>query len=380
MKSHNIYRYGKEYYATPTGNPVYLAEALPGHFQTTAGVMVQGDGVKPNAWNYTISDKVMAHGDIQLLDANGNLSTRYFPEAGPSGADFEKMLPSSWDDAGNYNAALSRLNEKVRGSLDLSVSLAEMGKTAAMVRALKKLEGFVVRTPIKTLANKFLEYKYGWRPLMADAYGIADEILRKQLNGVHTYKAVSRIPVGIPAPAGMACYLADVYGYSAWANYKFPGALEQRGFHLTKVQVRLRASGFDLSRWTSLNPLSLGWELIPFSFVVDWVYDVGSYLRNFETGLLRRSDFVDGFYTHLRVFDSSWTFSDYARPLTGQAVFLVGTTPARRKYRYMRRTVLSSYPLPNFPILRFDLKSGNWLTLAALAAQRMSGKATNGGR
>jgi hypothetical protein len=32
-----------------------------------------------------------------------------------------------------------------------------------------------------------------------------------------------------------------------------------------------------------LNPAAIFWELVPYSFVVDWFIDIGGYLRNLQT-------------------------------------------------------------------------------------------------
>lgn len=81
----------------------------------------------------------------------------------------------------------------------------------------------------------------------------------------------------------------------------------------------------NLDKLTTLgidNPLSVGWELVPYSFVLDWFIDVGSMLENLTATLGLR--FNHGWVTDL---------VSYTRP-TGASVFS------------FERHVLTNFPVP----------------------------------
>lgn len=89
------------------------------------------------------------------------------------------------------------------------------------------------------------------------------------------------------------------------------------------------------------NPLEVAWEVVPFSFVVDWGFSVGDYLSSLDalkdvksvTGSLtikRKS--VDN-YTHVNAVDSGWTVEK----------------PSKQYYNSHERQVILGIPTPQFP-------------------------------
>jgi hypothetical protein len=121
------------------------------------------------------------------------------------------------------------------------------------------------------------------------------------------------------------------------------------------------------ARWYSLNPVSIAWELMPFSFVVDWFMNVGDYLRNLESQLIYSRFFATGY--------KSQRFS----VLTRQEAYRNGQTSSGTTHiswgghyqatafdRYMKRVVLTDFP--SVPPLRWNpnLGSARLLNAAAL--------------
>lgn len=142
----------------------------------------------------------------------------------------------------------------------------------------------------------------------------------------------------------------------------------------TKVSVNLRppSQAQMLSRWSSLNPVSIAWELVPYSFVVDWFYDIGSFLRDTETAYLNNSRFDGGFNTTIWAFETSERIR--------YDIFNKGLVPYwsnigrlnadwRWKNLIFNRTILSSYPFPRIPQVKTDLSANRMLSAAALLAQ-----------
>jgi len=128
----------------------------------------------------------------------------------------------------------------------------------------------VKRNPIDFSAQKYLEYVYGWKPLVSDIYGII-ELAKQQgqrpflLHG----KGVSKRRLG----GGTSNY----HDFSEANNVRWTSTQED-----AKVSAHIYgridpdAQGLrTLNQLGLLNPLSLAWELVSWSFVVDWFCPIG---------------------------------------------------------------------------------------------------------
>lgn len=149
---------------------------------------------------------------------------------------------------------------------------------------IKKPAGW--RPAVRNAGGLWLEYSYGWKPLVTDIFEAA-----KVLSG----------PI-----------------YEQWIH-------EKAGEDWTQTYIEVNASPFDhhttlsqdvvvrlfarvgavvscdnpnlqaLKNAGLTNPASWAWELIPFSFVVDWFYDVGGFIESLDDTL--GLTVTDGFYT-----------------------------------------------------------------------------------
>jgi hypothetical protein len=330
------------------------------HWQTSSTAVIQGDGRNPYPWSYTVNDFVRPFGKKSSF-ANGTVAVPYKVERGALGVggENEKPFDPSWDQRTIvYNQALSNLNELTRGSLDLAVDLAELGSTRRMIRELGKVSRLASSVRDlwsgSALANGWLEFQYGWRPLMGTIFGLADESVRYVLNNVTTYRASSLAKED----------RVDSVSQFVYSN-NIPMTRRLKRKQACSVSVTMDVQGFDLARFSSLNPVSLAWELIPYSFVVDWFVDVGSYIRNLETGLLYNQAFRSGYASELHAADVLQTCSlAVVKPFTERYMY-ENITMKRRKREFVR-TVFGSYPLPRIPSVKADLGSTQLLSAASL--------------
>lgn len=114
--------------------------------------------------------------------------------------------------------------------------------------------------PTQGLAQRWLELQYGWLPLMSDISHLADYIATLDKPGKRRISANHWI--------GMTPYSNYLYGKcSGTGKYS-----KQIIAYVTEDRPS------PLERLGLLDPESVVWELVPFSFVADWVYPIGSYL------------------------------------------------------------------------------------------------------
>jgi len=117
------------------------------------------------------------------------------------------------------------------------------------------------------LANRWLEIQYGWKPLISDLYGVSEALAVKIQSGMYRYVSTQREIVK-----------GDALNVSPFvSNWEVTDRLRVR------ARYKIQDEGLkSLSQLGFTNPLLLAWELIPFSFVVDWAIPVGDWLSSLD--------------------------------------------------------------------------------------------------
>ena len=139
-----------------------------------------------------------------------------------------------------------------------------------------------VSTQSKAIANGWLELQYGWLPLLQDIYQttIAIQDRRRKKEPLFRVSAVvSR----------------QKNRQEVRKNYDADVTLTHDVRLTAKVILYFRLENEDLrlaSQMGITNPIALAWELLPFSFVLDWLLPVGNYFSNLDATLGTR--FVRG--------------------------------------------------------------------------------------
>lgn len=133
------------------------------------------------------------------------------------------------------------------------------------------------QNPRQAVASGWLELQYGWLPLLSDVYGSAEWLAQKQSREIRNKVAAlhhlelndfTRTPLG-------GGYVCDVLRESNTIfDYKGVVWFATSGAELAS----LKQAGLT-------NPILLAWELLPYSFVVDWFLPVGNFLSNLDSTL-----------------------------------------------------------------------------------------------
>jgi hypothetical protein len=215
---------------------------------------------------------------------------------------------------------------------------------------------------LKTAGGNWLQWQYGLRPLLQDVYGAVDELYRHELPTILEVRGKFKQSIG-DQPLSQQ-YIGDAYEKAKVVGVQ--GAI----FHCRFTDK----GGFDLKRWSSLNPITLAWETLPYSFVVDWAYDIGGMLRSLETSLLYDTQFLSGYSTELWAYDAYHTQSGKIGIYQGGQGFEARECTSSYKFVRFDRVRLGSFPLPNLPTFKVKLGSERMLSAASLLAQNLSGR------
>lgn len=253
---------------------------------------------------------------------------------------------------------LLKLKDK---KIDLGTALAESIKTVDMVAASAKTlwetllavkrgripkwarRGF---NPSVSLSNSYLQFKYGWKPLMQDVYS-AYELARDGLGRkTETFSASRSILESYESATEVL----------SWKDRRQVVQVQGKCKLWARIDSELYS---NVSRVGLNNPLSLGWELVPFSFVVDWGIPVGNFLEalNASAGLT----FVGGF-TSVRAVGSVSGELQIPADATGHG------TKALYEFFSFSRTALTGFPKP-IPYAKSPFSTSNVESALALWRQ-----------
>lgn len=128
--------------------------------------------------------------------------------------------------------------------------------------------------------NLWLEWKYGWQSLMTDVSGLAEHIESVRSKDVNLDGKIKTSVTRRTFTTGP--YTLEVS----------PSSLGERQDTLMlqgTLTTRFRMNNPDLllpAKVGLTNPLSVAWELVPFSFVVDWFLPIGKFIDALDVNFL----------------------------------------------------------------------------------------------
>lgn len=208
-------------------------------------------------------------------------------------------------------------------------------------------------------SQKWLEFSYGWVPLYNDMYGAL----------VAADKALTKKPDRLIPAKKQAHYDETMKGKKTVVDYYGPATQIDESIHVKQVMkiacnVKIENPALATVQSVGLtNPALVAWELVPFSFVVDWVLPISNWLTAIAP-LVGISP-IDVFTTVFSEEDyelgeasttQSWP-SFVLNPNTGWYEWHTATSTAKYSAGSSHRIVVSrqpsnlsvSFPEPQFP-------------------------------
>lgn len=195
-----------------------------------------------------------------------------------------------------YNDAYKRLVDQLGTRSEMGVNLAQRKQAVDMLTARvytlvsftrhlrrfefnraaavlgierKRVKNLNLRKEAKAFGNNWLEYHFGWSPLIHDI-GAAIDLLQSPIT-----------PTRLKA-SGTSRVTQSSISYPPWSTQFFDRVVN------VKVRLGCDVTVANPNLWLAnqmglVNPATVIWDSVPFSFVVDWFVNVSDFLGSFTT-------------------------------------------------------------------------------------------------
>lgn len=252
-----------------------------------------------------------------------------------------KSTLSTITNAGNdFLALFSASRDKKLAQVN--TILASRGKRKLTPKRQRKLNSMA---PDK----RWLELQYGWKPLLGDIRTALEEIAN---NETRPTLLVAR---------GIASYSPTRSNLSAEIVSGI-GTEKLKCYYLLKDDGSLRKA----AQWNlGSNLLLTAWELVPYSFVLDWFIPFGDLFTQISSA--KGLHFVSG--TRTRWLKATTTFKSVQR-VSASPVWVNIHRVIREDTFYMQRDVLTSTPYTYIPPISWDISTTRFISAVALITTR----------
>jgi len=200
-----------------------------------------------------------------------------YPSVDIASAGCHDKFASSVSDSAALGVDLAEYHQSVQmieGAGKKLLNIVDAVRKKDFGKLLKNLDP---RTPVpkkrpswsKGFANNFLEVHFGWVPLCQDIHDAAQAISQPiKANRVNVRKK-DKLNYSSHFDAGGGYFLFEDWDCDTVVRMGADVACTNPALHL--------AQSLGLT-----NPVSVAWELVPFSFVVDWFANVGQFVGQLD--------------------------------------------------------------------------------------------------
>lgn len=315
-------------------------------------------------WDQFTFSRVGPYGSLPTPSTRGYTwgDAQHLPDV--STRSIESAMDQIQDRKSNLAQVIAEREQAARSISEIATRLA---RTVTSLRhgnfhQAVKLLG-VSRNPktfTKNIAQDWLSLQYGWKPLLSDVKGIAEHLAQNSVG--RPIRVVARASAKGELPAESIFVTAtDSNGQPAgkavveWAARKT----------IARTKLEYIVTNDFLRQGAQLgltDPLTLAWELLPYSFVVDWFLPVGDFFSrlNYDSGLQYVGGCTTVFTKHSAVARGVGSV-----PYGGTGI---ATLSGRCSFEAVRvvRNLHSSPPRPRFPAFKDPFSIGHTLNGLAL--------------
>lgn len=306
---------------------------------------------------YRTSDGVLPRAPLPRFLFNARLKPSPDDRDAPNSAAAYHAM-NSWGRSSTFGNSMSAVNNKcygkfldaVRTAAGIGQNLVEYKQTVELLHgaigALRSpLKAFATaarryakqarftphelgRTALKDLGGAWLIWHFGVDPLIKDIYNICERL------DEHKNDEWRRVTVS--SRSWWQYNMSQGPGAFNWTQDEWYDGVVRMSMEVrVKNQTTAMLNDFGL-----VNPASLLWEIVPFSFVIDWFYPVGAYLNSF-------SDLL-GYETQNP--NTTWYLTYFGRANKTTQFWLPGVWSEVQGCRIERSLKAPSFKLPPFQL------------------------------
>jgi len=231
---------------------------------------------------------------------------------------------------------------------NIAQAARDLGVTASK-RGRRRFQRNYARNQADAVSSGWLELQYGWRPLISEVYGTAEFAAKQTVPSIHSRVQRSQtLEVSQSVKQSPRGY-NEIYTYTGSLTCKYT------------VHFRVDGSLAPQAAQVGLtNPLLVAWELVPFSFVVDWFIPIGNALASLDATLGLVFEF--GCVTTFEKVDQSVQREHVESRLEEHTMW-------GRQNVACTRQVLTNFPSPALPPVKNPVSVSNALSALALLYQ-----------
>lgn len=275
--------------------------------------------------------------------------------------------------AATRNRAASLITEKIKANdLDIGVTLGEARDALSTINVVIKQVVRLVKDYVDLInpsiprssrfyAQEWLRFQFGIKPLMSDAYAACILIQ----NGMQA-----------PVAAKVKVVVDDTsFQLPPDLSYRFHSGKVRRGVEIQYYYTVSNKAGFDAWRYGLTSPLSIAWELMSYSFVVDWFLHLGNFIRGLEgpIGLSLADGYRTTFLNNNILIEENPLPNEYGKQIPGTDWLRHVEINNRRTWvrtKAMNREVFNHLAIP-MPYLSLGLNLNQAISGIALIASRL---------
>nr|UJQ85851.1 MAG: hypothetical protein 1 [Leviviridae sp.] len=299
-----------------------------------------------DCWEFTLNRTSWAGGDLNTYFPSSKTFSNFRVD-GVTGQFTPNTSFPGQKPSGTYATEAAARTNPSRPYVDIPVSLFELGDAAQLIQK-------AGRSLIREYAGRHLETQFFWKPLISDLYKMVsfhEQVARRtqEFNRLKGAKGF-RKTVLLDTLSASKQILWDPQS----AHLNLPSRYEQViSSRVIKGHCRWLATA-DLSKMPSREAVdkirrsllgitidaSTVWELIPFSWLIDWGFNIGAYLKANRNIIPARLDYVT-------IIEHSVHRAEFGPMTSGAHTMSAGYWKKEVKRRY-RQTV---FPTAHFPFL-----------------------------